>query len=719
MRRFLCTGLFFLSAVWTLTAQPVSDSVFRVRMNALVSKGNVCYDRSDRDGILAHINSLRTGLDERSQAGMLNRDDSLQYSAEVHKLLGDWYYEKSFYEEADVTCSLAEEQFNQAMQIYRNNSLFAGDMDKIPMINRELAQLYYRQGRYHDAYDCISEAEEAYSDNYQNLFEKGSPDYYAWLDIRMQQALCLARIGRAVEAEKKADGVLKLLKKKTPLYYESLRKKAKILLLSDAANKGKRALPLYKTYFLNKKQEALSLMKGYEPDERQRYWMRMRPFLTDCYLLEGEDPGFLFDVSLFSKGLLLQLNLFDRDPNALKTLAYTWKDIQKALPADGCAMECIQYEKDGQKRMGAILLRKKGKPVWVPLLGPDAFMDYQVMGKPVSEILQWGSEEPDYLNALYWDEGLKELLWTEALRAAIGPCEKVYFSPDGYLHQMAVEYMLPPELEGRQFHRLSSARQIALKRSMKLDSALLCGGVSYDYWIEAPEKPDTLNDALAHRIWKNSFFPELFNTELEAWEIFMARNCPQDTLLVGEEVTEKTIRNLMGQYNLVHLATHGGFNSAGQPMGTDLKPCMDDQTLSESVIAFAGSNQALLDPGYDSNYLDGILSAREIAKLDLTKTNLAVISACQTNLGFISSDGVYGIQRGLKDAGAGGLVLSLWSVDDHGTCVQMMRFHENLKKGMDVHSAFFAARDSWKTDYWYPYGDEPVVKNAFILIDIL
>ena len=48
MRRFLCTGFFFLSAVWTLIAQPVSDSTFRVQMNALVSKGNVCYDRSDR-----------------------------------------------------------------------------------------------------------------------------------------------------------------------------------------------------------------------------------------------------------------------------------------------------------------------------------------------------------------------------------------------------------------------------------------------------------------------------------------------------------------------------------------------------------------------------------------------------------------------------------------------------------------------------------------------
>ena len=163
---------------------------------------------------------------------------------------------------------------------------------------------------------------------------------------------------------------------------------------------------------------------------------------------------------------------------------------------------------------------------------------------------------------------------------------------------------------------------------------------------------------------------------------------------MGDAATEPIIRDLMGQYSIVNLSTHGFFSATGIPQGTDLKPCLTDESLSQSSLALSGANKSLWNLSFDTSNQDGILSAAELATLDLSKVDLAVISACQTALGRITADGVYGIQRGLKDAGAGAMLVSLWSVSDKATAALMARFHKNLAGGMDIHDAFFAARQS-------------------------
>lgn len=72
------------------------------------------------------------------------------------------------------------------------------------------------------------------------------------------------------------------------------------------------------------------------------------------------------------------------------------------------------------------------------------------------------------------------------------------------------------------------------------------------------------------------------------------------------------------------------------------------------------------------NY-DGILSARELAEQDLSHVSLVVLSACQSGLGYICTDGVYGLQRGLKTAGVKAIIASLWSVDDQATMLLMRK----------------------------------------------
>jgi CHAT domain-containing protein len=79
---------------------------------------------------------------------------------------------------------------------------------------------------------------------------------------------------------------------------------------------------------------------------------------------------------------------------------------------------------------------------------------------------------------------------------------------------------------------------------------------------------------------------------------------------------------------------------------------------------------------------DGILTALELAALDLTRTELLVLSACETGLGkSAGGEGLLGLQRSCQIAGAGCVVSSLWQVDDERTSVLMQRFYENLWSG--------------------------------------
>ena len=76
------------------------------------------------------------------------------------------------------------------------------------------------------------------------------------------------------------------------------------------------------------------------------------------------------------------------------------------------------------------------------------------------------------------------------------------------------------------------------------------------------------------------------------------------------------------------------------------------------------------------------MTAQEISRLDLRGLDIAVLSACQTGLGEITGDGVFGLQRGFKKAGANTLLISLWSVHDDATRLLMTRFYADLISGM-------------------------------------
>jgi CHAT domain-containing protein len=201
----------------------------------------------------------------------------------------------------------------------------------------------------------------------------------------------------------------------------------------------------------------------------------------------------------------------------------------------------------------------------------------------------------------------------------------------------------------------------------------------------------------------------------------LEQNDVKTRVFMYDEGTEETFKALSGQsQSIIHIATHGFYFSEQElrQQGRQLVFLSDenshlDDALNYSGLLFAGANYALQGNRLPDGIEDGVLTAREIAQVDLGHVDLVVLSACQTGLGEIRDDGVFGIQRGFKKAGARSLLMSLWKVDDEATDLMMTRFYERLMDGRELHRAFAEAQQAVR-EGGYP---EPYFWASFILLD--
>ena len=146
----------------------------------------------------------------------------------------------------------------------------------------------------------------------------------------------------------------------------------------------------------------------------------------------------------------------------------------------------------------------------------------------------------------------------------------------------------------------------------------------------------------------------------------------------------------------------------------------EDRAMSRSGIFFSGANTLLVGGFIPSSMEDGILTAQEVSKLDFHSLDLVVLAACQTGLGDIRGDGVYGLQRGFKKAGAQTILMSLWKVNNNVTTMLMMEFYKNYLGGMSKYDSLKNAQ-KYIRDFSDENGNKlfssPYYWAAFVLLD--
>ncbi len=628
--------------------------------------------------------------------------------------------------------SFLKGEYTQAAEEYvKALSLWEYDEELTLTLLSELAQLYYKIELYPYALKFLEMALENYR---QGTHASRLISDETYRQLTSQRALCLARVGRFSEAHLAIDSIFLTGEA------ESYRKKAKIMMLEYEATdvfptKAKR---LYQDYLKLSREYIDNNFVSMDASQREQYWLAEQPFVTDCYRLAENAPELSYDVALFSKAVLLQLGrifkpqmTIAQKKSALSAIRVTWRDVKQKLPNSAVAIEFIFYEKANTERLAALVIDKKSqKPQFIDIADVEGILNRRVMDYYTVGELLFGTDNYDK-DLLYDEEGLDTLIWTEKLQKAIGTNKNIYFAPDGILHQLAVEYMLPESLAGKNVYRLTSTRILTEKKTkLRTDNMFICGGI--DYTAGETSNTSMQNDAQAYSTMKqlNMLVEYLSGSKDECDSIYSLRNCAADKSLVADEATEDVVRKLMQEYSIVHLATHGYFADRGNT-GTDLQPMQTDEQLSKSCLFLSASNRNIKDETFDAQRMDGILSAREISAMDLSRNHLTVLSACQTGLGYLTVDGVFGLQRGLKTAGAKAIIVSLWDVGDLATSVFFQKFYSVLKKGKSLNAAFAEAREYLKTASVTVYRrraglrslktertfKEPRYTNAFILID--
>jgi CHAT domain-containing protein len=406
-----------------------------------------------------------------------------------------------------------------------------------------------------------------------------------------------------------------------------------------------------------------------------------------------------------------------------KSLLINWKDVQNNLNEDDIAIEFVAFVQrlDGPEKYYALTLKKNSSPQMIYLCDS-------------TQIANVSS------NNYYVTTDLYRLIW-KPLEDELHNINKVYFSASGLLHTIGIEYLNIDDrkrmCDNYELYRLSSTRELVLKEERpQIKKAVLLGGLDYDASLNNT-KIETGNNGQSGFNLKadqevvdtNLFrggagYLEGTKYEVETIGGILEEEKINYKILSEAEGTEDSIKKLSGKkYNLLHIATHGFFLSSshkGKNANTknESNSTKEELALSRSGLLMSGANHFLHDINVPDNIEDGILTAKEISLLDFREMNMVVLSACQTGTGEVTSEGVYGLQRGFKKAGAKTIVMSLWKVNDEATLVLMSEFYNNLVNGQDKINSLKNAQHFLRSFDEGQY-DDPKYWAAFIILDAI
>lgn len=361
----------------------------------------------------------------------------------------------------------------------------------------------------------------------------------------------------------------------------------------------------------------------------------------------------------------------------LRVLGAGFDDVRAALAPGGVLVEFRAFEPVdvatgdlGATRFAALLVTGSGEPA-VADLGPVSEL------APLVAALGAGVEVPGRglapqatpATRVSGDEAAQQLYGrlTAPFKDALAAAGSVYLAPDGILDLAPFARLRRSGggywFEAQELHVLQTGRDLLRPGADRPAHGLVAlGGIDFESGAAAHEPDDAVFAAVrsdrkaavdrAARVFRLGF-PPLPATADEATEVtalFKKRHADEPAeLWSGTQASKARLMALPSPPRVLHLATHGFYlpNQSREPMLL-------------SGIALAGANRDVTGAGSE-----GLLFALEAEGLNLDGTELVVLSACDTAKGTVDySEGVFGLARALRTAGARNVLVTLWPLDD-------------------------------------------------------
>ena len=186
---------------------------------------------------------------------------------------------------------------------------------------------------------------------------------------------------------------------------------------------------------------------------------------------------------------------------------------------------------------------------------------------------------------------------------------------------------------------------------------------------------------------------------------------------VEENASEEKVKAIDNP-RIFHIATHGFYAKAQEASSTEEltenEAMMAENPLMKSGLLLQGGGDVLAKTKYNYNIENGVLTAYEAMSLNLDKTDLVVLSACETGLGEIANgEGVYGLQRAFFVAGAKVLIMSMFKVDDEATQKLILNFYKKWLTTGNMRQSFVEAKKELRVEY-----PDPINWGAFMMIGL-
>ena len=387
----------------------------------------------------------------------------------------------------------------------------------------------------------------------------------------------------------------------------------------------------------------------------------------------GSDDDMAKILKLTQKNQALLLQLYkgcSEFADFTNYISYDWKDVQQKLSPKDVAVEFA-------------------------VVGTSAFDDENVikalvltseMSQPTALTVCTLAEAKSMQNNESLFDSANSTVWNK-LKPYLNGKQRLFFSADGVFNLIAIEYLSyegKPLSEQMEVYRLSTTKELCYShKKVATTNAILFGDINYNE--DATMSRSTKQAISAMRSnGQHGEFADLANTKKEVVEIeqiLKSGKIKSVKPLMDREASKKAFLRLSDtKINILHVATHGAYI-------TDKKNTSDTEAMSHSMLAFAGAN-------LDST---GVVTAAEVAKMNLRECDLVALSACETGLGKMGADGVIGLQRGFKNAGVHTLLMSLKNVYDNSTAELMICFYRNLMAGESKRKALIKAQQELRS----------------------
>jgi CHAT domain-containing protein/tetratricopeptide (TPR) repeat protein len=404
--------------------------------------------------------------------------------------------------------------------------------------------------------------------------------------------------------------------------------------------------------------------------------------------------------------------------------AVSLDDVQRAMPRDAVLVDLLKYARFDPVRTGvgrpwresryaAMVLAAAGAPAWFDL-GPADAID--AAGDRLRSALRRRSSP---VAEIELEAAAVYRLVVEPFAAAASRAARLLVSPDGKL--TLVPFGVLRDAEGLTVSSrwtlgfLSAGRDVARAAAAGLPSRGVVVVTAPDF--EAP--PPAPSHTGPERFVDRGAFAPLPGTREEGADL--AALLDDVTLITGSAATVDAVKAVR-RPAVLHVATHGVFTPRRE---TELHWTTDLLRLGDRMVFLNQSAPVLENPMFFSGLAlsganqrgstGGILTAQELAALDLRGTQLVVLSACETGLGTIKDGEEFaGLRRALAIAGAATQVTSLWRVDDEATRGLMARYYRRLLEGLGRADALAAAQRDLAEDAQHPEWQHPFYWAGFV-----